>query len=154
MLLLPFQEVIRQSFPRSQRRKAAVQPEKTILYVDYSSDNAEVVKLFLNQSGYEVETCETGEAALDLARQNDFALVMTEFRLPDMKGTDFCRRFRRFNAQVPLMFFTASVQKWEKEEGLASGAQAYLIKPDDLDKIAETAGSLIGHNHQFTTAGK
>jgi CheY-like chemotaxis protein len=124
-----------------------VQPEKTILYVDYSSDNAEVVKFFLNQSGYEVETCETGEAALDLARQNDFALIMTEFRLPDMKGTDFCRRFRQFNAQIPLVFFTASVQKWEKEEGLASGAQAYLIKPDDLDKIAETAGSLIGRNH-------
>lgn len=131
-----------------------MQPEKTILYIDYSSDNAEVVKFFLNQSGYEVETCRTGEAGLDLARQNDFALIMTEFRLPDMHGTDFCREFRKFNARIPLMFFSASVQKWEKEEGLASGAQAYLIKPDDLDKITDTVGSLINQNHQFTAARK
>jgi OmpR-family two-component system manganese-sensing response regulator len=121
-----------------------MKPEKTILCVDYSTDNAEVVKFFLNQSGYTVETCETGEAGLDLARQNQFALVLTEYRLPDMQGTDFCREFRKLNAQVPLVFFTASVQQWEKEKGLASGAQAYLIKPDDLDKIAATVNSLIG----------
>lgn len=128
--------------------------ENTILYVDYSADNAEIVKLFLNQSGYAVETCETGEAGLDLARQNSFALIMTEYRLPDMTGADFCREFRKLNSQIPLVFFTASVQKWEKEKGLASGAQAYLIKPDDLDIIAETVGTLIGQNQQFTTAGK
>jgi DNA-binding response OmpR family regulator len=131
-----------------------MQPEKTILYVDYSVDNAEVVKFFLNQSGYAVETCETGEAGLDLARQTRFALVMTEYRLPDMEGTDFCREFRRRDAQIPLVFFTASVQKWEREKGLASGAQAYLIKPDDLDKITETVGALINQNRQFITAGK
>jgi CheY-like chemotaxis protein len=131
-----------------------MQPEKTILYVDYSVDNAEVVKFFLNQSGYAVETCETGEAGLDLARQTEFALIMTEYRLPDMDGTDFCREFRKLNARIPLVFFTASVQKWEKEKGLASGAQAYLIKPDDLDKITETVSALINQNRQFTTAGK
>lgn len=121
-----------------------MKPEKSILCVDYSADNAEVVKFFLNQSGFNVETCETGEAALDLARQIQFALVLTEYRLPDMQGTDFCREFLKLNAQTPLVFFTASVQKWEKEKGLASGAQAYLIKPDDLDKIAATVHSLIG----------
>jgi len=120
-----------------------MQPKKTILCVDYSRDNAEVVKFFLNQSGYDVETCDTGEAALDLARRAEFALIMTEYRLPDMNGADFCREFRKFNAEIPLMFFTASVQKWEKEAGLASGAQAYLIKPDDLDKITETVAALI-----------
>ena len=126
--------------------------EKTILYVDYSIDNAEIVKFFLNQSGYEVETCETGEARLDLARQNEFALIMTEYRLPDMNGADFCREFRKLDAQIPFVFFTASVQKWEKEKGLAAGAQAYLIKPDDLDKIAETVGALISQNSRFITA--
>ena len=124
-----------------------MQSKKTILCVDYSADNAEVVKFFLNQSGYEVETCETGEAGLDLARRSEFALIMTEYRLPDMNGADFCREFRKINAQIPLMFFTASVQKWEIEEGLASGAQAYLIKPDDLDKIPETVTALIKENH-------
>lgn len=122
--------------------------EKTILYVDYSADNAEIVKFFLNQSGYDVRTCETGEAGLDLARQNDFDLIMTEYRLPDMNGADFCREFRKLNRQIPLMFFTASVQRWEVEQGLASGAQAYLIKPNDLDKIAETVGSLISQQQQ------
>jgi DNA-binding response OmpR family regulator len=131
-----------------------MKPKKTILYVDYSIDNAEVVKFFLNQSGYAVETCETGEAGLDLARRMPFALVMTEYRLPDMEGTDFCREFRKLDAQIPLMFFTASVQKWEKEKGLASGAQAYLIKPDDLDKITETVNSLLNQNRRFAAAGK
>lgn len=131
-----------------------MKPENTILYIDYSADNAEIVKFFLNQSGYEVETCDTGGAALDLARRNRFALVMTEYRLPDMNGTDFCREFRKFNAQIPLVFFTASVQKWEKEKGLASGAQAYLFKPDDLDKIADTVDYLIAQNHQFTAASE
>jgi CheY-like chemotaxis protein len=124
-----------------------MKPTKTILCVDYSADNAEIIKFFLNESGYQVRTCETGEAGLDLARRNDFALVMTEYRLPDMNGTDFCREVRKFNEQIPLVFFTASVQQWEKEEALASGAQAYLIKPDDLDKVAQTVGRLIEQNH-------
>lgn len=117
--------------------------ERNILCVDYSHDNAEIVRFFLNQSGYHVETCETGAAGLDLARRERFALIMTEYRLPDMSGPAFCRKFRKFDPQTPLMFFTASVQAWEKEQGLSCGAQAYLIKPDDLHRVAETVGTLI-----------
>jgi DNA-binding response OmpR family regulator len=126
--------------------------EKNILCVDYSDDNAEIVRFFLNESGYHVEICDTGEAGLDLAKNAQYALVMTEYRLPDMSGTTFCRQFRQFNAQTPLMFFTASVQAWEKEEGLSCGAQAYLIKPDDLDKVAETVGTLIRQSGSLTQA--
>jgi two-component system, OmpR family, manganese sensing response regulator len=119
---------------------------KNILCVDYNPDNAEIVRFFLNQSGYQVETCETGEAALDLAKRAEFSLIMTEFRLPDMSGPSFCQQVRKFDPKTPLMFFTASVQAWEKEQGLSSGAQAYLIKPDDLDKVTETVGTLIQDN--------
>lgn len=120
-----------------------MQPKNNILCVDYSDDNVEVIKFFLSESGYHVETCDTGAAGLDLARDERFALIMTEYRLPDMSGAAFCRQVKTMNPKTPLMFFSASAQKWEKEDGLSSGAQAYLVKPNDLDRVAATVGALI-----------
>lgn len=123
--------------------------KQTILCVDYSDDNAELIRYFLNESGYQVETCVTGGEALSLTEKTPYSLVMTEYRLPDMSGVEFCRQFRRSNSNTPLIFFSASVQAWEQAAGLSSGAQAYLIKPNDLNKIADTVNLLIEENDSF-----
>jgi CheY-like chemotaxis protein len=135
--------------PDSQRRKAVNQFDKVILSVDYDSDNSEVLKLLLNQKGFMVEISETASEALALVRQKPFSLVLSEFRLPDMCGAEFCRKFREFDCQTPFVFFSASVEAKQKAQGLSVGAQAYLFKPNDIDKVAETIGSLILKKPQF-----
>lgn len=116
---------------------------KTILSVDYDFDNREIIKLLLSQKGFTVVASETAGGALDLIKQKQFALVLSEFRLPDMSGAEFCRRFRELDYQTPFVFFSASVEAKQKEEGLAVGAQAYLFKPDDIDNVAVTIDQLI-----------
>lgn len=122
---------------------------KTILSVDYDFDNAEIIKLLLNQHGFSVEVSENAADALNLAKQKSFDLILSEYRLPDMSGAEFCRRFRQFNYQTPFVFFSATVEAAQKEQGLAAGAQAYLFKPDDLHNVAETVGKLIISCPQF-----
>jgi FOG: CheY-like receiver len=116
---------------------------RTILAVDYDFDNREVIKLLLSRYGYTVEAIENAAEALVLVREKRFDLILAEFRLPDMDGAEFCRRFREFDNRTPFVFFSASVENKQKERGLAAGAQAYLFKPDDLDNVAETVGDLI-----------
>lgn len=122
---------------------------KTILSVDYDFDNREVIKLLLGQNGFSVVASETAGGALSLVKQRQFALILSEFRLPDMCGAEFCRRFREIDYQTPFVFFSASVEAKQKEKGLAVGAQAYLLKPDDIGNVAETVSNLIFQQKSF-----
>lgn len=116
---------------------------KIILSVDYDFDNAEVIKLILNQHGFSVEVSENASEALNLVREKEYDLILSEYRLPDMCGAEFCRQFRQFDYRTPFVFFSATVENSQQEHGLAAGAQAYLRKPDDLDCVAETVSKLI-----------
>src|SRR3712207_2127957 len=104
----------------------------TILCVDDNFDTRELVRLMFETKGYTVVTCDNRQEALRLVRNQNFDAIVLDYLMPEIDGTDVCRAIRTFNQTMPIVFFTASARPKDRDAILASGAQAFLVKPNDL----------------------
>jgi DNA-binding response OmpR family regulator len=116
--------------------------EDFILYVEDDRDNREMLQFMFENAGYQLKTCGTGEEALQVARRNSISAYILDNWLGDMTGVKLCREIRAFDRKTPIIFFSGVSFSQDRKAGLAAGAQSYLIKPDDLDKIIETVEEL------------
>lgn len=115
---------------------------KTILCVEDDADSLELLRVILETEGYKVKPCETSEEALTLARQGGFSAIILDHWLEQISGVDICRKIRTYDQKTPIIFYSGAAYPKDKEIGLAAGAQDYLVKPNDFDKIAETISRL------------
>lgn len=116
-----------------------------ILCVEDDRDSSEMIKKFLQLSNdkYLVITAEDGTTALDLISKEPFDLYILDNWLPEMDGLEICRRIRESGSTKPIVFFSAMVRAADRESALEAGANEYLLKPNDLDIIAETVERLL-----------
>lgn len=126
-----------------------------ILIIDDDCNSSELIEVMLQYSGtaYEITCVQTPEAGLRLAATQRFDLFMLDYRLPDMNGVEVCRAIRRMDANTPVMFFTGEAHAREKHEAMQAGANAYLVKPDDLKKLTGTVKRLIGESNPAAIRG-
>jgi CheY-like chemotaxis protein len=116
---------------------------KTILCVEDDVDTCMLLQYVLKDQGFEVVTCATSEKGLKLAREKDFSAIILDHRLADISGVEICRKIRTYDKQTPIIFYSASAFPKEREAGLTAGANEYLIKPNDFERIAETVSRLV-----------
>jgi OmpR-family two-component system manganese-sensing response regulator len=111
-----------------------------ILIVDNDRGSSELIELMLRYSnhGYEISSVQTPEEGLRLAASERFDLFLLDYRLPGMSGAELCRAIRLTDAETPILFFTGTAYERERREAMQAGANAYLVKPDDLKKLTET----------------
>lgn len=114
-----------------------------ILCVEDNKDSLELLQFLLGNEGFQVVSCLTSEEALQLAERNSFSAIVLDNRLADISGIEICREIRTYDKQTPIIFYSASALPKDREAGLAAGANDYLVKPNDLERIAETINRLI-----------
>lgn len=96
-----------------------------ILVVEDDPTIAEPLRAGLQREGFEIELAGTGAAALATA---DCDLVLLDLGLPDMNGTDVCRRLRE-RSEVPIIVVTARGDEIDRVILLELGADDYVVKP-------------------------
>jgi CheY-like chemotaxis protein len=113
---------------------------RNILFVDDDEDCCELIIAMLHYAGvnYNVIVAPTPQKALELMARQSFDLFVIDYSLPEMTGVDLCRRIRETDADTPIVFYTATAQPQKRREAMDAGANAYLIKPNDLDNIVDT----------------
>jgi DNA-binding response OmpR family regulator len=116
-----------------------------ILYVEEHADSCELFALWFGNLGYEVVTAGVISEGLRLAKSGTFAAFILSGKFPDGSGYQLCREIRSFDAHTPVIFYTALTRDRDRAAAMNAGAQAYLIKPDDFEKIEPTLKRLIGH---------
>jgi signal transduction histidine kinase len=101
-----------------------------ILLVDDNRDLQTYVTSLLAGELY-VEAVSDGRTALDVARRNPPALVLTDIMIPDVDGIQLVRELRAepLTADVPILILSARADEETRVEGLAAGADDYIIKP-------------------------
>lgn len=99
-----------------------------ILIVEDDVRTANLLRLYLQQSGYEVMLAYDGMTALDLARAKLPDLVVLDLMLPKMDGLDICRSLR-METGVPIIILTARSTEEDVLRGLDTGADDYIAKP-------------------------
>jgi len=99
-----------------------------IFVVDDEVNLLEVIKDYLQKEGFEVFTSVNGEEALKLFPLLKPDFVILDLMLPDLSGEEICRRIRQ-ESDVPILMPTAKSAVEDRIQGLALGADDYLVKP-------------------------
>jgi DNA-binding response OmpR family regulator len=116
-------------------------PDKRILVVEDETHIAEGLRFNLEAEGYRATIAETGEAALELARQ--FDLVILDVMLPGMDGFQVLGNLREQGCLVPVLMLTARGRSEDVLKGFAAGADDYLPKPFDLSILIARVNGLL-----------
>ncbi len=98
---------------------------------------------FLSRSGYEVTGAEDGEAALDLARQQDFDLVLTDIRMPRLDGIGLLKHLIAERPETLVLITTAYASVETAIEALRFGAYDYLLKPIVFEDLLQKIQNLL-----------
>ena len=117
--------------------------KRRVLCVDDDEDTCELVTFMLSRLGFDVETADTPEEALSMAGRESFGLLIIDYHLPRISGIGVCRELRSRGDKTPVIFFTGEAHDKERDEAMEAGAQAYLVKPADVEILAETAERLL-----------
>jgi len=84
-------------------------PQSKILLVDDNQDGLLVRKSLLEELGYGVQIAHTGEEGLKLFETTDFAVVITDYRMPGMNGAELIAQIRRVNANARVILLSGFV---------------------------------------------
>ena len=101
---------------------------KVLLAEDEKRMNRALCEL-LRQEGYDVDSVENGEDALDAVESGVYDMIVLDVMMPGMNGFDVARRARSSGVRTPILMLTAKSELDDKVEGLDSGADDYLTKP-------------------------
>ena len=113
-----------------------------VLVVDDEPALLDAVGYALRSEGFEVTTADDGEAALQLARETDFGLVVLDIMLPRLSGIEVCRRLRE-DSDVPIILLSARDAEVDRVLGLESGADDYVTKPFSMAELLSRVRALL-----------
>lgn len=115
----------------------------TLLLVEDDDAIAGPLVRALDREGYAVERVALGEQAVLRVARGGVDLVLLDLGLPDVDGTEVCRRIREGGSQVPVMMVTSRSDELDRVVGLDVGADDYLPKPFGLAELFARIRALL-----------
>ncbi|KZL93110.1 response regulator transcription factor [Clostridium magnum] len=99
-----------------------------ILIVDDDENICEVIKMYVESSGYNTKVCHNGREAQDVFLEYRPDLVLLDIMLPNIDGIDVLKWIRK-DYETPVIMLTAKGETFDKVLGLELGADDYIVKP-------------------------
>jgi len=109
-----------------------------ILVVDDDESVRKVLSLILEEEGYVVDTAENGKEAIEKSESKCYNLALIDIRLPDMKGTKLLTAMKETTPKMAKIIITGYPTLKNAIETVNKGADAYILKPFNMDNILET----------------
>ena len=113
-----------------------------ILVVDDEKLLVKGVKFNLENEGYEVECAYDGAAAVEMARNGRYDLIILDVMMPEVDGKEACLRIREFS-NVPIIMLTARSEDADKLMGFECGADDYVTKPFNILELKARVRALL-----------
>lgn len=107
---------------------------KRVLVVDDEKLIVKGIRFSLLQDSLEVDCAYDGEEALNMAKENEYDLILLDVMLPKMDGFEVCQQIREFS-DVPIIMLTAKGDDMDKILGLDYGADDYITKPFNILEV-------------------
>ena len=111
-----------------------------ILVAEDEPINQEVSRVLLEDAGLLVDLAEDGQQAIELAKQNTYALILMDMQMPHLNGVESSLAIRALPAyaQTPILAMTANAFDENRQVCLDAGMNDHIAKPVDPDKLYET----------------
>ncbi|HEY0007015.1 MAG TPA: response regulator [Pyrinomonadaceae bacterium] len=114
-----------------------------LLCVDDDEDTRTMLVSLLGLINCEVITVGTSSEAWDKIMSQRFDLYLLDNWLPEGPGVELCRKIRELDSRTPIVFYSGAAYISDKQEALAAGADAYLVKPAEVGGLVETIQRLL-----------
>ena len=101
---------------------------KKILVVEDEKDIQNIIKAFLENAEYKVETADDGFEAINLIQKNNYDLILLDIMLPKIDGFTVCEMIRK-NSNIPIIILTALTDEESQLKGFDKLADDYITKP-------------------------
>ncbi len=122
-----------------------------ILVVEDENRVADLLKIGLEENGYQVLVAYDGEMGLRLFQADSFQLVISDIILPKLNGFELCREIRKTDDRIPILMLTALGTADDKLEGFDVGADDYMVKPFDFRELLARVKVLLKRRNVSNT---
>ena len=121
---------------------------RRILVVDDELTIRLALSRFLRGRGFEVETADSGQAALDMLRESRFSLMLCDLRMPGISGLTIVPRALEIEPDLGIIMLTAVNDATSATDALSSGAFDYLTKPVELLDLQAAVERALDRRHR------
>jgi two-component system alkaline phosphatase synthesis response regulator PhoP len=121
----------------------------TVLIIEDETELSNVLKAYLERSGYDVLMADRGDQGLTLWEENHPDMVLLDLNLPGMDGIDIARKIRQSD-DTPIIMVTARVEEVDRLLGLELGADDYITKPYSPQEVVARVKAVLRRTNQST----
>ena len=122
-----------------------------VLVVDDEKMIVKGIKFSLVQDYSVVDCAYDGEEALNMARNNDYDIILLDIMLPKMNGLEVCQQIREFS-NVPIIMLTAKSDESSELNGFECGADEYIAKPFSPKILTARVDALIRRSYSIDSS--
>src|SRR6185369_9530827 len=122
---------------KPEKPECAAEQSASILVVDDTPANLQVLAGMLKERGYKVRPVPGGKLALAAARRDPPDLILLDINMPDMNGYEVCEHLKADAGLkgIPVIFISALTEPLDKVKAFATGGVDYLTKPFQMEEL-------------------
>ncbi len=127
---------------------------QNILIVEDNADISKLIKITLQNAGFNAETALDGEIGADMVEAKRYDLVLLDIMLPKIDGYDLIAYIKNYD--IPVIFISAKGDIEDKAKGFHLGAYDYIVKPFELEELVLRVENVLrhyGHSRDTLKAG-
>jgi DNA-binding response OmpR family regulator len=119
----------------------------------WTDDEVEALRshiFFLEEKGYEIDTCSNGNDTIDLVRQNSYDLIFLDEHMPGLSGIETLRQIKEVRTDIPVVMITKSEEEDIMESAIGSEIADYLIKPVKPNQVLLAIKKILDQRRLIT----
>jgi DNA-binding NtrC family response regulator len=109
-----------------------------ILIIDDDENIRKVLTTILEEEGYIIESVDTGKKAIERTKRKAYNLALIDIRLPDIEGIELLTKMKDTTPKMRKIIITGYPTIQNAVEAVNRGADAYILKPFDVEKVLRT----------------
>lgn len=115
----------------------------TILLIDDESDLGEMYKAIFSSTFEKVIFCDDANSAIEEVQKNDLSVIVSDFNMPGLNGTEFLAKIRSLGILTPVIFLTGCASKDFAIKAIKLGAVDILEKPINISNLEESVDRVL-----------
>ena len=124
---------------------------KHILLAEDDTDFGNILKQYLEMSGFSVDWVINGEEALAFFKKRSYNICVLDVMMPKLDGFSTAEQIIEINPEIPFVFLTARKMKEDKLKGLKLGADDYIVKPFEADELVLRLNNILKRSQKFNS---